>query len=115
MRPMNLLLRLVPVPLLLATANSDQFFLRPAPDAGGGGARAAPDGKSYSSAWRSVNSVQWSVLEPGDTLFVCGLGYGPFNLRAGWSGTPAANVRYLLLDDCSLACTHASTQTPVIC
>ena len=90
-----LLLRLV---LLLrpATADSHQFFLRPAAAAADAAGTAAPaDGKSYSSAWRSANSVQWSVLQPGDTLFVCGLGYGPFNLRAGWSGTPAANVRYV--------------------
>ena len=90
-----LLLRLV---LLLrpATADSHQFFLRPAAGDAGAGTAAPADGKSYSSAWRRANSVQWSVLQPGDTLFVCGLGYGPFNLRAGWSGTPGANVRYVL-------------------
>ncbi len=97
-----LLLGLVQLVLLLPSAAPTAFFLRPA--APPVAAVAAPeyethevaqppaDGRSYASAWRAVAHVQWSAIGPGDTLFVCGLGYGPFSLHAGWSGTPDANV-----------------------
>jgi hypothetical protein len=85
-----------------SAASNTAFFLRPAaaaapsPAAAAAAAAAAapaPDGRSYASAWRTVAHVQWNDIGPGDTLFVCGLGYGPFSLHVGWSGTPAANVR----------------------
>ena len=36
--------------------------------------------------------VTWEAIQPGDTLFVCGLGSGPFNLPAGFSGAEGAEV-----------------------
>eukprot|EP01052_Picozoa_sp_SAG31_P031984 SAG31_NODE_3457_length_4250_cov_4.490966_1_plen_377_part_00 len=82
----------------MAAGEGQHFFLRligaaDGRDSAARHAAAAPDGKSYSSAWRRVADIQWSSMHPGDTLFVCGLGYGPFQLRAGWSGTRVANVR----------------------
>jgi hypothetical protein len=46
------------------------------------------DGTSYETAWRRAVKVNWAAIKPGDTLFVCGFGSGPFNLPTGFSGTP---------------------------
>jgi hypothetical protein len=69
-----------------AAAAGRSWFLRPS------GERETADGKSFDTAWAKVRRVQWEAIKPGDTLFVCGLGSGPFVLPAGFSGAEGADV-----------------------
>jgi hypothetical protein len=73
-----------------ASQGGAEWYLRPAATAS---AAAAADGKSYATAWKAVAHVRWSLIQPDDVLYVCGLGHGPFSLEAGWSGAEGADVR----------------------
>ena len=67
-------------------AASRSWFLRPS------GERKTADGKSFDTAWAEVQRVKWEAIKPSDTLFVCGLGSGPFVLPAGFSGAEGSTV-----------------------
>ena len=73
---------------LSAPAAGRTWFLRPS----AAKQESRADGKSYTTAWTEVSRVTWQAIQPGDTLFVCGLGSGPFNLPAGFSGAEGAEV-----------------------
>ena len=70
---------------LSAPAAGRTWFLRPS----AAKQESRADGTSYTTAWTEVSRVTWEAIQPGDTLFVCGLGSGPFNLPAGFSGGAA--------------------------
>ena len=71
------------------------WFFRPRTAAGAIGTQ---NGSSYATAWTSSAAIEWSRIQPGDTLFVCGLhdsgrADGALNLtRTQGSGTAAAPV-----------------------
>jgi hypothetical protein len=60
---------------------------------GGGGDGKQPvsrDGLSYKTAWPScskLNATQWAAIQPGDTLYLCGLAARSLNMPSGASNS----------------------------
>jgi hypothetical protein len=80
------------VSTLKSDSASRYFYLRPSARAMISTSDRAPDGKTYATAWIAIDHVKWAFIAPGDTLFVCGRGSGPFDLPTGFSGTPGAKI-----------------------
>lgn len=61
--------------------------------------RSAPlaslDGSTYATAWPGLAAVDWSVIQPGDTLWVCGTHLGA-GLTVQASGTAGAYIKIRL-------------------
>ena len=58
---------------------------------------SAGDGSSYDAAWRGQNklkqaAIEWSRLQPGDTLYICGAGSGVLGEIVGLAGQPSAHI-----------------------
>jgi hypothetical protein len=54
--------------------------------------RAPVDGSSYETAWQRDKDIQWSKIQPGDTLYLCGRGFQGLGMPPNFSGTPRAHV-----------------------
>lgn len=56
---------------------------------------AVLDGTTYETAWPGLNAIDWALIQPGDTLWVCGT-YDDETLNVQASGAPGAYVRIRL-------------------
>ena len=68
-----------------AAAATQWFFRKAAPAAGA-------DGRSYATAWPTQSGIQWSLIRPGDTLFLCGLSSRGLDIPTGFGGAEGAHV-----------------------
>jgi hypothetical protein len=50
------------------------------------------DGTTYAKAWPGFDAIDWSAIDPGDTLWVCGT-FENETLQVGASGTAGAYIR----------------------
>ena len=80
------------------SAITDDYHRTITIDGGSALPAAADDGKSYDTAW--THKISWLAIKPGDTLFVCGFGSGPFYLPAGFSGKPGAGGEVTIDGNC---------------
>ena len=78
----------------LRVAAAATWYFRPSSiSRGGTDARWSPaDGTSYKTAWQRDEDIQWSNIQPGDTLFLCGRGFQGLGVPANFSGAPNAHV-----------------------
>lgn len=84
--------------LCAPSASAEDWYWRPYLKAGKYG---LGDGTTYNDAWAASTAIDWGAIQPGDTLFICGLhdnGYGDRSLTVGRSGT--AYRRLTISGDC---------------
>lgn len=68
--------------LLISLASAATFHVRE-------GATGTNDGSSWTNAWSSTSSINYSAVNPGDTIYLAGGTYGVLNIgKAGTSGSP---------------------------
>ena len=53
------------------------------------GATGANNGSDWTNAWGRTSNINYSILQPGDTVYIAAGTYGPLNiLRSGAAGQP---------------------------
>ena len=53
------------------------------------GATGANNGCDWTNAWGRTSNINYSILQPGDTVYIAAGTYGPLNiLRSGAAGQP---------------------------
>src|SRR3989344_6035592 len=51
----------------VSVIGGDAFYVRPL-----GGSYGLADGSSYNNAWIGFSKINWSLIKPGDSLYICG-------------------------------------------
>ena len=70
------------VALAAPTVHAANYYVR-------AGATGANNGADWNNAWSRTSSINQSVLQPGDTVYIAAGTYGPLNiLRSGAAGQP---------------------------
>jgi hypothetical protein len=75
----------------IASTRAATWYFHPVA-AKGPAAAADKPGQTYETAWRRDKDIQWSAIEPGDTLYLCGRASQSLGIPANFSGTPGAHV-----------------------
>lgn len=67
---------------LVASAAAATFYIR-------AGAAGSGSGADWTNAWKGFGNINWSAINPGDTIYIAAGTYGPLNIiKSGTSGSP---------------------------
>jgi hypothetical protein len=68
--------------LLVSFASAANFYVR-------NGASGANNGSDWTNAWSQMNKISYSLIKPGDTIYIAGGTYGTLNIdKSGTAGNP---------------------------